>query len=130
MWTVDLFLDELRVVRQTLGLDRIHLLGQSWGGLLAMEYALTRQDGGVSLTIASSPASMLLWVEEANRLRAELPPMCRRRCSSIKRTAQPTIPHMSKRWRFFTRVTSAESCQILTTLRTHSQSSVSRCTKP
>lgn len=74
MWTVQLFVDELATVRRELGLDRIHLLGQSWGGMLAMEYALTQPEGIVSLTIASSPASMKLWVEEANRLRAELPP--------------------------------------------------------
>jgi L-proline amide hydrolase len=73
MWTVDLFLDELRTVRRELGLDRIHLLGQSWGGMLAMEYALTQPDDIVSLMIASSPASMPLWVQEANRLREELP---------------------------------------------------------
>jgi proline-specific peptidase len=74
MWTVELFLDELNTVRRELGLDRIHLLGQSWGGMLGMEYALTQPEGVVSLTIASSPASMPLWVEEANRLRDELPP--------------------------------------------------------
>lgn len=74
MWTIDLFLDEVRTVREALGLDQIHLLGQSWGGMLAMEYALTRPAGIVSLTIASSPASMPLWVQEANRLRGELPP--------------------------------------------------------
>jgi proline-specific peptidase len=74
MWTVQLFLDELAEVRRALGLDRIHLLGQSWGGMLAMEYALTQPEGIVSLTIASSPASMKLWVEEANRLREDLPP--------------------------------------------------------
>ena len=74
LWEVSTFLDELDVVRRALGLDRIHLLGQSWGGMLAMEYLLTQPQGIVSLTIASSPASMLLWVEEANRLRELLPP--------------------------------------------------------
>ena len=43
-WTVQLFLDEVAAVRDALGLDRIHLLGQSWGGMLAMEYVLTRAD--------------------------------------------------------------------------------------
>ncbi|MGH2617844.1 MAG: proline iminopeptidase-family hydrolase [Thermomicrobiales bacterium] len=74
MWTVDLFVEEVDAVRQALSLDRIHLLGQSWGGMLAMEYALTPPAGLESLTIASSPASMVQWVEEANRLREELPP--------------------------------------------------------
>src|SRR5215216_851619 len=39
MWSVELFLEELSTVRQELGLDHIHLLGHSWGGMLAMEYA-------------------------------------------------------------------------------------------
>ena len=73
MWTVELFVEEIDVVRRALGLDRIHLFGSSWGGMLAMEYALTRPAGLVSLVIASSPASIPQWVAEANRLRGELP---------------------------------------------------------
>jgi L-proline amide hydrolase len=73
MWTVKLFVEEVDAVRQALGLERIHLLGQSWGGMLAMEYMLTQPKGIVSLTIASSPASMKQWVAEANRLRTYLP---------------------------------------------------------
>ena len=61
-------------MRAALGLDRVHLLGQSWGGMLGMEYALTQPAGLASLIIADSPASMIQWVAEANRLRAELPP--------------------------------------------------------
>src|SRR5436305_3268904 len=34
MWTVDLYLQEIDVVRGALGLDRLHILGQSWGGML------------------------------------------------------------------------------------------------
>jgi len=74
LWTVDLFVNEVDVVRRALGLDRLHLLGQSWGGMLAMQYALTQPAGLVSLIVASSPASMPQWVAEANRLRAALPP--------------------------------------------------------
>lgn len=73
LWTVPLYLDEIDVVREFLGLDRFHLLGQSWGGMLAIEYTLTQPSGLVSLTVASSPASMVQWVAEANRLRAALP---------------------------------------------------------
>jgi proline-specific peptidase len=74
LWTVDLFVEEVGVVRRALGLDRVHLLGQSWGGMLAMQYVLTQPAGVVSLTVASSPASMRQWVAEANRLRMALPP--------------------------------------------------------
>lgn len=74
MYTAGLFVEELGEVRRALGLDRCHILGQSWGGMLAMEYALTQPTGVLSLVIADSPASMRLWVAEANRLRADLPP--------------------------------------------------------
>jgi L-proline amide hydrolase len=78
MYTVDLFVDEVDAVRQALGLERLHILGQSWGGMLAMEYALRQPKGVASLIIESSPASMPLWVAEANRLRADLPPEVQR----------------------------------------------------
>jgi L-proline amide hydrolase len=72
-WTVELFVEEVGAVREALGLDRIHLLGQSWGGMLGMEYALTQPEGLESLIICDSPSSMELWVSEANRLREALP---------------------------------------------------------
>ena len=74
LWTVSLFVEELGVIREALGLEGVHILGQSWGGMLGMEYALTQPQGLISLIVADSPASMPQWVAEANRLRAELPP--------------------------------------------------------
>lgn len=74
MWTVELYKDELATIIKTLGITRYHLFGSSWGGMLAMEHALTQPAGLASLVIASSPSSMTQWVEEANRLRNELPP--------------------------------------------------------
>jgi L-proline amide hydrolase len=73
-WTVELFLQEVDAVREALGLDEVHLVGQSWGGMLAMEYALKQPSGLRSLVICDSPSSMRLWVQEANRLREDLPP--------------------------------------------------------
>jgi proline-specific peptidase len=74
LYTVALFVDEVAVVRRELGLDHIHLFGNSWGGMLAMEYALTKPAGLASLLLASSPASIPQWVEETAKLRAQLPP--------------------------------------------------------
>jgi L-proline amide hydrolase len=74
-WTVNLFLDELDNLLAHLGIDkRYHLLGQSWGGMLGAEHAVRRPKGLRSLVIADSPASMELWVKEADRLRQALPP--------------------------------------------------------
>ena len=78
LWTVDLYVDEINAVCAALGLERIHLLGQSWGGMLGMEYALTQPEGLASLVIESSPASMIQWVAEANKLREALPPHIQR----------------------------------------------------
>jgi L-proline amide hydrolase len=74
LYTVELFVDEVGAVRRELGLDRIHLFGNSWGGMLAIEYALTQPGGLASLVIASSPSSMRQWVAETARLRSQLPP--------------------------------------------------------
>jgi len=74
LWRVDRFVEELGIVRRELGLDRVHLLGQSWGGMLAIEYALTQPQGLISLILASTLSSMPMWIAEANRLRNELPP--------------------------------------------------------
>ncbi|NCD33064.1 MAG: alpha/beta fold hydrolase [Spartobacteria bacterium] len=73
LWTFDLFLDELEAVRRVLGLKRVHILGQSWGGMLALQYALGKPEGVMSLTLASATPCTRQWIEEANRLRSELP---------------------------------------------------------
>jgi L-proline amide hydrolase len=73
-WTVDLFRRELAALVAHLGWESgYHVLGQSWGGMLAMEHALRHPPGLRAIVVADSPASMPLWVEEANRLRADLP---------------------------------------------------------
>jgi proline-specific peptidase len=73
-WDIGVFIDELAAVRDELGLDRIHLLGTSWGGMLALEHALSGYGGLVSLVLSSTLASIGEWVAEAKRLRGELPP--------------------------------------------------------
>jgi L-proline amide hydrolase len=72
-WSVDVFLDELAALRTHLGLDRVHLLGTSWGGMLALEHALSAFGGVRSLVLSSTLASAEEWVTEVKRLRDELP---------------------------------------------------------
>jgi len=73
-WSVELFRDEVAAVRAQLALERIHLLGTSWGGMLALEHALSGADGIVSLILSSTLADNHVWVAEQKRLRGELPP--------------------------------------------------------
>ena len=73
-WTVDLFNDELNRLTAHLGIaDRYDVLGQSWGGMLGAEHAVRQPKSLRRLVIANSPASLKTWVEEANRLRRDLP---------------------------------------------------------
>ena len=74
LWTVGTFVDQLRSVREGLGFERIHLFGSSWGGMLALEYALTQPDGLASLVLNSTPTSAPRWAQEARRLHDDLPP--------------------------------------------------------
>lgn len=73
LWHLEHFVEELAQVRQALRLERIHLLGHSWGGWLATEYVLTKPKGVVSLILASSNFSLPRYQAAADRVVASLP---------------------------------------------------------
>jgi L-proline amide hydrolase len=72
-WSVAVFREEVDAVRSQLGLARIHLLGTSWGGMLALEHVLSGATGIVSLVLSSTLASVDDWAAEQTRLRDQLP---------------------------------------------------------
>jgi proline-specific peptidase len=78
LWTVQRFVEELAVVRDALGLSRMHLFGSSWGGMLAMQYLLDRRPELESLILCGSPASMIRWVKDCDELLAAQPDEVRR----------------------------------------------------
>jgi proline iminopeptidase len=67
LWQTARFVDEVEQVRQALGLepDNFYLFGQSWGGILAMEYALAHQDNLKGLIISNMMASIPAYNEYA-----------------------------------------------------------------
>ena len=74
-WTPELFMEELVLLTEHLGIShKYDIVGQSWGGMLGMQFAITKPKGLNAMVIADSPASMEVWVSEANKLRKELPP--------------------------------------------------------
>jgi proline-specific peptidase len=73
LWTVDRAVEELDQVRAALGLERCHLLGQSWGGWLAIEYMARGRTGIVGLVLASTSAGIPQFTAEARRLIEQLP---------------------------------------------------------
>ena len=73
-WSIAVFREEVDAVRSHLGLERIHLLGTSWGGMLALEHVLSGADGIVSLILSSTLASVDQWAAEQLMLKNALPP--------------------------------------------------------
>jgi len=69
LWQTARFVDEVEQVRQALGLDAddFYLLGHSWGGILAMEYALAHQEHLKGLIISNMMASIPAYNEYAER---------------------------------------------------------------
>ncbi len=74
LFTVERGVEEVEGIRRALNLGRIHLMGSSYGGLLAIAYALKYQENLKSLIISSGLASVPLAVAEMQRLKSELPP--------------------------------------------------------
>ena len=94
LWTVERFVEEVETVRRALALDDFHLFGSSWGGMLAMEYALAHRPPELrSLILCSSPASMVRWVEGCNELLAQLPQWNQETIRSHEASGSVSCPH-------------------------------------
>lgn len=72
-YSVERDVDDLDAVRQGLNLGTVHLVGSSYGGALAIAYALSHPEGIRTLVSASGLASVPLTVREMARLKGELP---------------------------------------------------------
>ena len=73
LWTLDRFVEEVDQVREALGFGRCHLLGQSWGGWLSIEYMCRGSEGIAGLVLASTSSSISQFMAEARRLIEALP---------------------------------------------------------
>lgn len=74
LWTMQRSVAEMDAVVRELGLDRFHVFGNSWGGMMAQQYALDVKSGAVSLTISNSIASIPEFSKMVARLKSELDP--------------------------------------------------------
>lgn len=70
LWSVERYVDEVEQVRKALDLDNtnFYLLGHSWGGILAMEYALKYQDNLKGLIISNMMSSIPEYIKYANKV--------------------------------------------------------------
>lgn len=68
LFTAECWVDELIALREHLKLEQIHLLGQSWGGMQAIWYAIRKKPQGIkSYILSSTHASSSLWEQEQYR---------------------------------------------------------------
>lgn len=103
-WQPALFLDELANLLQHLNIaDHYALLGQSWGGMLGAEHAVTRPKGLKALIIANSPASMALWLQGAAGCGRSCPPTSSRRCWPMRRRERWTARNIRRQAVFYQR---------------------------
>ena len=72
LWNVKRYATELNTIIKTLNLKNIHLLGQSWGTILGMEYAVTYQNVVKTLIMDNGVADVPHLISELNRLREAL----------------------------------------------------------
>ncbi|MGG7577065.1 proline iminopeptidase-family hydrolase [Rhizobium sp. Nf11,1] len=74
LWTIGRYVEETETVRKALGLGKVHMLGHSWGGWLAIDYALTYPENLKTLILEDTVADMPHLISELERLRAALGP--------------------------------------------------------
>lgn len=74
LWNLKTWTDELIALRQYLHLDHVHLLGQSWGGMLIIAYLIDCKPEGIkSVILSSTLPSSALWSHEQQRLISFMP---------------------------------------------------------
>lgn len=93
LWNLRTWTDELIALRQWLHLDRVHLLGQSWGGMLIIAYLIDCKPEGVeSVILSSTLPSSALWSHEQQRLISFMPEEEQRAIAEAVRTGDFEAP--------------------------------------
>ena len=93
LWTLPRFVAEIDSIRARLGLREVILSGYSWGGSVALEYALTRPNSGVKALVLGSPlVGTRRWLADADTLVMALPEPQRRAIAIADSTGRYDAP--------------------------------------
>lgn len=86
LWTIPRYLEEVEEVRKGLGLDEFVILGHSWGGILAIEYALKHQNDGhlKAIVVSNMVASIDSFLACSAKWKKTLPPDRLAMCEKIE----------------------------------------------
>ncbi|MCB0280601.1 MAG: proline iminopeptidase-family hydrolase [Calditrichaeota bacterium] len=73
LWVLPRFVEQVKLLKEALGIKKFHLLGSSWGGAVAIEYMLTQDVSDVlSVTFAAPLLSTPQWIKDSNVLLTRL----------------------------------------------------------
>jgi len=108
-YSIDRDVADLEALRSALHLGRVDLVGSSYGGLVAIAYALAHPDGLRSLVSVSGLADVPLTVREMHRLVLALPPEMAAAVAKGTPPVGTTRPRTGRPWRSSTAAISAGS---------------------
>lgn len=90
-WRVERFVDELEAIRIVLGIERWHVVGHSWGAVIALEYAARHPDRVASTVLGGTYINTPLWIADANVLLKELPDEVQTTINACESAAPPPV---------------------------------------
>jgi proline iminopeptidase len=96
LWTVERFVEELGQIRAELGLDQVHILGQSWGTMLTVDYLLTKPQGVISAVFSGPAISASRFAGDARAYLTELPPEIQQIISDCESRGEYLSPDYEK----------------------------------
>jgi proline iminopeptidase len=96
LWTLPRYLEEVEEVRRGLGLEHFVLYGHSWGGILAMEYALHYQQYLQGLVISNMTAGSQAYLKHTAALKLQLPPASLARLQALEAKQDYDSPEYGK----------------------------------
>jgi proline iminopeptidase len=93
LWTLERFVEELDDVRAALAPGPVHILGHSWGAMLAMEWLVTTRPVDVaSVTFAGPSLDVPRWIQDTRALVGRLSPAAQAAIAEAERTGDFRTP--------------------------------------
>ena len=96
LWTLARYTQEVEEVRRALGLENFVLFGHSWGGILALEYALNHQESLRGLVISDMTAGTQSYLKRTAALKLQLPPATLIRLKALEAKQDYDSPEYQK----------------------------------
>jgi proline iminopeptidase len=96
LWTLDRYMTEVEEVRRGLGLEHFVLYGHSWGGMLAIEYALHHQQHLRGLVISDMTAGIQSYLKRTDFIKRQLPPDTLARLTALEAKEDYDSPEYQK----------------------------------